>query len=330
MKNGDRISGAIVRADQEKLTIRTEYMGEVTVKLAAVAGIESDQRLFVIDQDGQVLLGTVTTSAERIEVATAESGQVSVPRSSVQAIRSEEQQAAHLAEIERLRNPGLLDFWGGFFDTGLSFTRGNADTTNFTTATNISRKTQRDKISLYLTSIFAKNSTTGNSVVTANAIRGGSRYDIQVSGRMFAFGFADFEFDEFQNLDLRNVLGGGLGWNLLKSERTALDFFGGGSLNQEFFRNDVTRRSAEIVLGEELVHKFSDSTSFGEKLSFYPNISETGEYRLQFDASLSTQLSDWLSWQVSFSDRYLTNPPLGVQQNDVLLSTGLRFAFGRR
>jgi hypothetical protein len=40
-------------------------------------------------------------------------------------------------------------------------------------------------------------------------------------------GRSGLEFDEFQKLDLRVVLGGGFGWHILKTERTAFDFFGG-------------------------------------------------------------------------------------------------------
>lgn len=330
LTNGDRISGDIVRADKETLVLKTDFMGEVKIKWDAVTEIQSDEKLFVTDENGQVLVGAVTTEGDRLQVETAASGTVPVSRSAVASIRSEAEQEAYLAEIERLRDPGLLDFWGGNFDTGLSVARGNADTTTFTASAHVARVTKRDKIGLYLTTIYAQNSASGDSMVTANAIRGGTRYDIQVRDRTFAFGFADFEFDEFQDLDLRSVFGGGLGWNVKKTERTAFDVFGGASFNQEFFEDDLTRRSAEAVIGEELLFRISEGTVLTEKLTFFPNLSETGEYRLQFDASLAARLNDWLAWQVAFSDRYLSNPPPNVQENDVLVSTGLRFTFGKR
>ena len=44
------------------------------------------------------------------------------------------------------------------------------------------------------------------SATTANAIRGGSRYEVNINDKMFTFGFVDLEFDEFQALDLRPVM----------------------------------------------------------------------------------------------------------------------------
>jgi len=58
-------------------------------------------------------------------------------------------------------------------------------------------------------------------------------------------------------------------------------------------------------------------------------MSELGQYRGQFDTSMLTKLSTWLGWQITLSDRYLSNPLPGIKKNDLLLTTGLRLTFGR-
>ena len=40
-----------------------------------------------------------------------------------------------------------------------------------------------------------------------------------------------------------------------------------------------------------------------------------------------TKISKWLGWQNAFGDIYVTNPPAGAKQNDILLTTGLNFSF---
>ena len=329
LRNGDRLSGSIVKSDRESMTMKTEFLGSVTIQWDAVEEITSEEQLFVTSADGQVLVGFVSTRGGEFIIRTAQGITVAVGKAVVESVRSPEEQASYEAEVERLRNPNLLDFWSGFVDVGLSFTGGNAETNTFATAMKTERKTSRDKISVYANSLFAQNGTTGVSETTANAIRGGTRYDINLNGSLFTFGFLDLEFDEFQNLDLRNVIGGGLGWHVKDSGRVIFDFYSGGSFNQEFFSTDVTRRSGEVVFGEELTYKILESTSISEKLSFYPNLSETGEYRVQFDATLSAELNRWLAWHITLSDRFLSNPIPTVKKNDVLLTTGIRFSFGR-
>jgi hypothetical protein len=43
--------------------------------------------------------------------------------------------------------------------------------------------------------------------------------------------------------------------------------------------------------------------------------------------SALTKISKWLGWQNAFGDIYVTNPPAGAKQNDILLTTGLNFSF---
>ena len=330
LKNGDRLTGTVVKSDDKGLVIKSEFAGTVTVQWAAVESISADQVLFLTLKDGQTVAGTVTTAAGKFEVETKETGRVTVAKDAIQLLRSKDEQAAHLAEVERFRDPGLLDLWSGTADAGLSLTRGNADTLTVALGANAARTTRRDKTSVYFASLLAKNNTAGPSLTTANAIRGGLRYDINLSSRTFAFGFSDLEFDEFQKLDLRLVLGGGFGWHVKKSERTLFDVFGGGSLNKEYFSTGLRRSSGEVLFGEELTHKLSGRVSFKERAVIFPNISEGGEYRLSFDASAVTQLSRWLGWQVTVSDRYVSNPLPGIKKNDLLLTTGLRVSFGAR
>ena len=328
LRNGDRVTGDVIESDAAKLRVNTEFLGEVEISWEAVTGIESNDPLHVSSSDGQVLVGPVATQGDALQIRTANSGTVTVPKTEIAYVRNETAQLAYEAEIERLRNPRLTDFWRGFFDANLALTAGNAETKTFSNAAGATRETTRDTIKLYFTSLFAENSTTGDSVVTANAIRGGSRYELNVNDKMFTYGFVDLEYDEFQSLDLRNVLGGGFGYHVVKNDRMRFDVYGGGAFNQEFFNNEITRRSAELTVGEEFNYTLTDRTSFNERLTFYPNLSQTGEYRLQFDTGLVTDVFRWMSWNVTFSDRFLSNPVNGREQNDILLTTGVRLVFG--
>jgi putative salt-induced outer membrane protein YdiY len=331
LKNGDRLSGTIVKSDGKILTLKSEFLGAVNIAWDAVEQITAGQSLHLVLSDGQTVVGAVAGSADRYEIATKEAGTVSVAKSSIKTIRNQEEQTAYLAEVDRLRNPGLLDLWAGTFDAGLSLTRGNADTNTFTIGANAARATPRDKLSVYAAAIKAnaRSRNTGLQEETANAIRGGGRYEINLTARSFAFGFSDLEFDEFQKLDLRLVLGGGLGWHAIKNEKTLFDVFGGGAYNKEYFSTGLKRSTAEALIGQELTHKLSARSLLKERLVFFPNVQETGEYRLNFDTSLVTSLNRWLSWQVTLSDRYLSNPVPGAKSNDVLLTTGIRLTFAK-
>ncbi len=349
LKNGDRLTGAIVKSDAKTLLVKTEFAGDVTLKWEAITGIESSQALHLVLKDGQTVVGTVTTADGKLEVATKETGKVEAYRDAVVAVRNDEEEKAYVAAIEKLEHPHLLDFWSGLIDTSLSDTRGNSQSLTFSIDGKAARVTDRDKISMYTDAIYSRSLVNGVTSTTAHDIRGGVRGDLNVSNKMFVFGFTDLEYNAFQHLDLRNVLGGGFGYHALKTKNTTFDIFGGGSFDQEYFAAYAlvttnptpppptitttvaadTRKSGEAVIGESFNTKLNGRTTITEMFSLFPNLSITGNYRAQFDISASTKLKNWLGWQVSYSDRYITDPPTGLKGNDQLLSTGLRLTFGK-
>ncbi len=66
-----------------------------------------------------------------------------------------------------------------------------------------------------------------------------------------------------------------------------------------------------------------------QKLRFFPNVSNTGAYRINFDTTFATALAKWFSLQFTVSDRYLSNPVPGRKTNDILYSTGVRLTFAQ-
>jgi putative salt-induced outer membrane protein YdiY len=336
LKNGDRVTGGIVKSDGKKLTVKTEFMGTVEIAWEQVDKITSDAPVYLTLKDEQTVVGLVSTSDDTYEVATKETGKVKVAKASIAAVRNAAEYNAWKAEIDRLRNPSLLDLWTGALDVGLSMARGNAEVNTFTVGANAVRATSRDKISVYVNSIRASNRLRNQTdfVQVANAIRGGGRYDLNLTSRSFVFGYVDLENDKFQNLDLRTALGGGLGYKAIKNENTQLDVFAGGGVTKEYFSAGTPRNRTrgELLFGEELTHKIGARSLFRERFVFFPNLAEAKGYRFAFDTSLSTNLNKWLAWQISFSDRYLSNPPVvtpALKQNDTLLTTGLRFTFAK-
>ena len=328
MKNGDRLSGTIVKSDGKTLTLKSEFAGEVTIPWDAVTALASTDPLNVGLKDGQAVAGTLTTASDgRLQVSTRDAGQITVAHDSIAYLRSKAEQAAYEAEIDHIRNPRLVDLWTGFLDLGYAKSHGNADTQTFTLNANASRSTTRDKIAVAYTSIFSNSDASGREITTANAKRGGVAYNLNFRPRWFAFGSVDLENDEFQALDLRFSPAGGGGYHAIKTEKTAFDLMLGAAANREFFSTGLNRTSGELLLGEELTHKVSAATSLHEKLIFYPNLSNSGNYRTNFDISAVTAIRKWFAWQLSVSDRYLSNPVPGRRKNDVLFTTGLRLTF---
>jgi len=338
LKNGDHVSGKIVKSDGKTVVLHTDFAGDITIDLPKIAHITTDENLHVTTKDKKTVVGTVSGSDAELSVATKAGGTVDVPAANVAVIRNDTEQAAY----EKSLHPGLLHGWNGGVSAGFSLARGNSETENLALAFNLVHPTENDKITTYLSSVYTNNALATPSEV-ANLIQAGFEYDHNLKGALFANAEAQFISNALQELDLRQIYGGGLGVHAIKSDSTTLDLIADLNYTHETYSNGplvtpptipptytsygVTNRFAAFTLEDDLMHKLGKSTILTEKLDFYPNISDTGEYQMAFLLGTVTKISKWFGWQNQFSDIYVSNPPVGTKKNDVILTTGLNISF---
>jgi len=320
LKNGDTLTGSVIQKDGAKLTLRSELLGEVSIPWSAVKSLKSDQDLVVVLPGGESVKGKISTNGDNLEVASK-----SAPLAGISAIRDEAEQK----KWEKLQHPGLGELWAGNFALGLALARGNARTETLTNDFNAARVTTHDKISLHFNQIYASALVDGVSNATASAVRGGWAYNRDLNPRVFLTTLNEYEHDRFQSLDLRAVFGGGAGWNAVKTKKATLSFQAGGDYERENFTT-LTRNSAEVNFGDDLLWKASPATSVTQAFRMYPNLSDTGQYRMNFDITGVTAIKKWLGWHLTFSDIFLSDPLAGRLRNDVVLSTGLRVSFAKK
>jgi putative salt-induced outer membrane protein YdiY len=319
LKNGDTLTGSVIRKDGAKLTLKSELLGEMSIPWSAVKSLKSDQDLVVVLPSGESVKGKISTNGDNLEVAAK-----SAPLAGISAIRDEAEQK----KWEKLEHPGLGEMWAGNFDLGLALARGNARAETLTNDFNAARVTKHDKISLHFNQVYASALVDGVSSATASAVRGGWAYSRDLNPRVFLTTLNEYEHDRFQSLDVRAVFGGGAGWNAVKTKKTTLSLQAGGDYERENFTT-LTRNSAEVNFGDDLLWKASGTTSVTQSFRIYPNLSDTGQYRMNFDITGVTAIKKWLGWHLTFSDRFVSDPLPGRLRNDVLLSTGLRVSFAK-
>jgi putative salt-induced outer membrane protein len=338
LKNGDHLSGKIVKSDGKTLVLHTDAAGDVTINFSAITHIATDQELHITDKNKKTVVGTVNANDGQLEVTT-KGGAVEVPVTDVVLIRNDAEEIAY----EKSLHPGLLHGWNGGASAGFSLARGNSETENLALALNLVHPTEKDKITVFLSSIYTTNALVTPSQV-ANLIQAGIEYDYNLGPRMFANAQAQFISNGLQDLDLRGIYGGGLGVHAIKSDATTLDLIAGLNYTHETYSNGpqvtpitipptytsygVTNRFMALTLEDDFMHKLGKNTVITEKLDFYPELTDMpGDYEATFQLGTVTKISKWLGWQNQFSDIYVSNPPEGTKKNDVVLTTGVNLSF---
>jgi putative salt-induced outer membrane protein YdiY len=326
LKNGDHLTGTVEVSDGKDLTLKTDFAGEIKITWPSVQEVKTDKPLYVVMPDKSTISGTVTTDGTNLVVHTATAGTVQVAMAQVTVVRSSDVETAY----EKSLHPSLIEAWKGGASLGFAIARGNSETTNLTTGFTADRKTLTDELSFYESSLYSVNDQPGGTTL-ANSILGGVKYDHNITKRIFVFVSADYTHDALQELNLRQIYSGGLGLHVINTPNTTLDLLAGVNYTRETYGGGptyVSRNLAGVTVGEDFMHKFGKSTTVTEVFYFYPDLSNTGEYRFALDAASVTKINKWFGWQMALSDRYVTNPPIvGTKSNDIIFSTGINVSF---
>ncbi|HTZ73653.1 MAG TPA: DUF481 domain-containing protein [Candidatus Aquilonibacter sp.] len=337
LKNGDRITGTITGGDNKTVTVKTDFAGEIKVNWSAIQEITGDTTLFVLTPQKTTVSGSITiaNAGKDLVVHTKSSGDVDVPLASLTVVRSPDAQAAY----EKSLHPSLVENWSGAANAGFALARGNADTTNLNLGFNAGRKTLNDQITMSSSVVYAQNDLAGGGV-TANEVLGDARYDRNAyDDALFWFVDGNFTHNALQGLNLQSIYTGGLGWHAVHTPKTTFDVLSGINYTRQSYgmvegsttpTAGVDRNLVGATFGEDFKHQFGALTTVTQDFTFYPDLSDAGQYNFAFDGAATTKISKWLGWQVSFSDRYVSNPPIaGTKSNDVVFSTGVTASFGK-
>jgi putative salt-induced outer membrane protein YdiY len=323
LKNGDRLTGAIVSMDGKKLVVKTSYAGDVSIDWAEVSQFSSDKPLVITRTDKQVLSGTVSTEGQEVLITTAQ-GPQKLALADVSAMRSPADQAAY----EKSLHPGMLEGWKGGGNFGFALARGNSETTNLALGFNALRKTTTDSWVVDAASVYSTDAKTNTT--TANSFQGLIRYDRNITKRLFWYGAFAGSYDTLQDLNYRLVPGGGIGFHAIATNRTTLDLLLGLAYTHESYTTGLTNNLISATVGDEFTYKLTKNTTIIQNLYYLPSLNETSIYHVTGNFGVATKLNGWLTSNLNFNDRYNSAPVLHNKKNDVLFTAGLGFTFGAK
>ncbi len=215
--------------------------------------------------------------------------------------------------------------WRGSLGAGATATSGNNESITYSLNADAVKQTWDDKLAGYLQAIYGRSRSNGQTQRTSDLLRGGGSYNLNFDERRFGFASLDLERNRLIDLELRSVIAGGMGYHLVKCKYISFDVSTGPAHNRERYTTE-SRDAIEWVAAEESTHKLSSVSSFRQRVAYYANLKDFGEYRFIVDVGLVFKLTDRWNATISFNDRYQSNPRPGVKSNDLLLVTGLQYA----
>lgn len=209
------------------------------------------------------------------------------------------------------------DPWKGALGLSYVDTSGNSETSTF----GLDFKVERlpEPWGLEITGLFNRASNDGD--LTAERYYLGGRVKRALNDRWELFGGLSGEKDEFAGFDLRLLAEAGVAYKLLLGPEHFLSVDAGLTYTDED-RLDPEPDASWFggVLGLAYEWKISDTTSFTERLLYYPNFEESSDWRLSSDTGIQTAISSLLALKFSYEYRY-RNEPLVVADGSEADST---------
>jgi putative salt-induced outer membrane protein YdiY len=328
LKNGDRITGALVTIKGGTLTLKSDTLGTTSVPLANVATYSAEKPVEVITKGQEPVQGTLAITPSGDFLVTVNGQAQTIPAAKVDTIMP-------AADYQKLivEAPNLWQAWSGNASLGYSVQSGNQHTNNLATSLSAVRERQAAPIfsphwrtNFSFTSLFSHASEDG-STVTSRTLTANLTQDYLVTADNFLFVLGQANHVSTQGLYLQQTYGGGYGRSLVKNARTTFSVTAGPTYVQEKFFTGLLTQTAEALVAETLGSQITKQVRIDHYFQFYPDLINRGEYRFNTSTVFSVKLTNKFSVNASVLDLYLSNPPPSDQKNNISFSTGIGYSF---
>ncbi|MFP5405563.1 MAG: YdiY family protein [Gammaproteobacteria bacterium] len=312
LRNGDRLTGTIRHLSADALTLQTPYAGEVRISRSDIANFETDGDVEYLPYWGATPHRASFSPAQSPGVVTIENGEGAreIPLSRVAVLKPRPEETENGVAIT-----GQVTLSG-------AWASGNSDSERASGEADLGARARdwRGKLGLKL-----RHEREGGQTNADYWLVGGN-YDRFMDESRFRYVRASLEHDRFKDLSLRSTVGGGLGVQLVDSDRTQLSLRGG----LDFVTEDRLAAADEgypaAGWGVTFKHrlKFASAEVFHDQEG-YSNLHDTGQMTLRSRSGLRVPISAGLTASLQLNVDWEREPSPGRRPADSAWSLGVGY-----
>lgn len=322
--DGSRIVGKIERLADGKLAILTEIAGRLEIDASKITGITTDQAVSVAVVSGDTLVGTMEASPEGDAMLIHSAlGDIPIEASKMTLLWPEGAESPEVVAVREKADAELeaaKPKWSAKLEGGIVRKEGNTDTLKGHGRFDLKRTTTEDLLHFYLAGRYSEE----NDVRSTNEYFGGVRYEDSLTERRFWYARTEFEFDEFEDIDLRATAAAGVGYYWLRQPEHELKTNLGLGYRHESYTDDRTEDEAVLDLGLDYRVDVVPWLQFTQSTVYTPDIEDLDDYRMKFDTAFLIPFKDerW-AWKVGMRNDYNSRPQPGLDRLDNLYYTSI-------
>jgi putative salt-induced outer membrane protein YdiY len=312
LKNGDRLTGEIIKLSDNILTFKSPLFGEVELPWKQVVELQSDDGVTVKLKDGSIAKGRVTLSSQ---------GDLVIDQDDFG--RSKPLQKTDIAMF----NPPVMDRsvkYSGRANFGGVFNRGNSEDDALNFDTELIARTPESR---YTVAAEVNEAESAGETTTSNRYLL-TQYDAFLSEKDYLFVSAKGEQDKLADLNLRTSLGAGYGYQFFETELAKMSTeYGLVYVNEDYLvAPDESFPSVSFALNYE--RKF-----WNKRLVFFNNnnlsvsLEDMADSLLKTKVGLRVPIVENVNVATQVNVDYNNMPPPGVKKTDSSLIFSVGYGF---
>lgn len=347
LDDGSLLKGTIKQVADGELVINTAFADDVAIDFSRVKQLSTDEKFMfelnsrdrivgqlTVDSNGQHKLtqtafGTVDVDPANIRsvwATDAAKPQVNMVKEEyeqeIQDIKtSKEQEVAELKEsyeqaistLQQERDK-LRDPWSGSLAFGVTGASGNTKRFGARGRGDLLRETDNERMAMYLEVNYQKE----DGEQTVNEKLAGISLERDITRMWFARGTADFEIDDFEELDLRAIATASLGRFFIREEDLKFKGFAGVGYRYEGYSDGTTEKDPTGVLGYAVDYRMNNHLKLFHDFTYYPSFSSPGKNYLvvtNFGGEMPLAQDNW-KLRASVRSQYNSMPAPEAEKTD--------------
>ena len=311
--DGSILTGTIKSISEKTITLSTSYAGDLTLQRDQVTGFNTDKPVFVRLKSGTTLAGQVSHNDEGDLVITGQDATMTTKITAIVESWSPQDSDPQIVKAEKERD-ALKRKWSYNASLDITGKKGNSDQFSAAVKLGATLASKEDTLKFYA----SLDKSNKNNVDTSDEMIFGSEYTAYFTDPWGWYVRGEIERDDFENLDLRTLVGAGLNYRVFNEETHSLELRSGLGYRHESFNDGTTEESPTLDFGLDHKWKFVDWAEMTNKLTYTPAISDFADYLITHDSGVNIPIgfSDYWNLRFGLRNDYKSLPANGRKHLD--------------
>ena len=295
--------------------------------------------IFVV---GMVCVGTVFLNAETIdlkngdrvrgEIINASADHITLRHAVMGDLKISMDQIVDLVrqnikvQCETLEHKNTLEQvrWKGNLELGLNISNGNTDEESLYGKISLKQTVDARVNRIKLESYYGSDDGVMTEQKWSTSVE--QTRDVADTPWFFAYKF-EADHDRFANIDYRLIPSVGTGYHWINTDSTILDVKVAGAFQSTHYRDNTSANDEFLFIpGFHFERSLFEKSKLIVDGQVFPSFDSDDGFRAKVDASFITPVSDRLSYRISVSDEYDSEPGSTTFKNDVRVLSSLVYS----